>query len=115
MRVLVCGGRKYNNYINIEEELNQINRLNSIDCVIEGGYTGADNLAKQWAKTNGINVEEYKPDWDKYGLAAGPIRNTQMLDEGKPDLVVAFLGGAGTADMVIKAERAGIKVIKNEN
>ena len=35
-----------------------------------------------------------------------------MLDEGKPDLVIAFPGGRGTADMVRKANRAGVKVVE---
>jgi phosphoribosylformylglycinamidine (FGAM) synthase-like amidotransferase family enzyme len=112
MRMLVCGGRHYKDYTNLARQLWLIADTRSIDCVIEGGYSGADKLAKQWAKNNRINVEEYRPDWDKYGLAAGPIRNTQMLDEGRPDFVVAFPGGAGTADMVSKAEKAGLEVIK---
>jgi hypothetical protein len=51
-------------------------------------------------------------DWDKHGRAAGPIRNQQMLDEGKPDLVVAFLlpQGSGTLDMIRRTEKAGIEV-----
>jgi predicted Rossmann-fold nucleotide-binding protein len=110
--MLVCGGRHYKDYTNLARQLWLIADTRSIDCVIEGGYSGADKLAKQWAKNNGINVEEYSPDWDKYGLAAGPIRNTQMLDEGRPDFIVAFPGGAGTADMVNKAEKAGLEVIR---
>jgi hypothetical protein len=35
-----------------------------------------------------------------------------MLDEGKPDLVIAFPGGRGTADMVKKARRAGVEVVE---
>jgi hypothetical protein len=47
------------------------------------------------------------PPWDYEwlslaGPAAGPIRNQRMLDWG-PDLVVAFAGGKGTADMVRRA------------
>ena len=53
---------------------------------------------------NGVVVEEFKADWDKFGRAAGPIRNAQMLREGKPDLVVAFPGGRGTANMVAQAK-----------
>ena len=34
-----------------------------------------------------------------------------MLDERRPDLVVAFPGGRGTADMVGRARSAGIEVI----
>lgn len=47
------------------------------------------------------------------GKAAGPIRNQRMLDEGKPDLVVAFPGGRGTADMVRRAKAAGVPVRLN--
>jgi hypothetical protein len=46
----------------------------------------------------------------KHGRAARPIRNQRMLDEGKPDLVVAFPGGRGTTDMIRRAERAGVPV-----
>jgi hypothetical protein len=54
---------------------------------------------------------ECKADWRKYGAAAGPIRNQRML-EGPPDIVVAFAGGKGTADMVQRARAAGIAVIE---
>jgi hypothetical protein len=33
-----------------------------------------------------------KPEWDRYGHAAGPIRNQRMLDEGRPGLVIKELG-----------------------
>ena len=51
-------------------------------------------------------------DWAKHGRKAGPIRNQRMIDEGRPDLVVAFPGGTGTADMVERARVAGIRVIE---
>lgn len=73
---------------------------------------GVDEAAIDWAVVNWCVFQEFPPDWDKYGNAAGPIRNQQMLDEGKPDLVVAFPGGRGTADMVNKARKAGIEVIE---
>jgi ABC-type sugar transport system substrate-binding protein len=38
-----------------------------------------------------------------------------MLDEGKPDIVVAFPGGTGTADMVRRARKAGVVVIEVTN
>ena len=63
----------------------------------------------EWAR---IPVKEYPADWQKHGRAAGPIRNQQMLDEGKPDLVVAFDGGRGTADMIARAEKAGVRVVR---
>jgi len=49
-------------------------------------------------------------EWDKIGKKAGPLRNQRMLDEGKPDLVVAFSGSGGTKDMVRRAVKAGVSV-----
>jgi hypothetical protein len=114
MKVLVCGGRHYNDYARLEAELDGI--TNPIHggkwsfTLICGMAPGADSLAYQWAKKRGVAVEEYPANWEEYGKAAGPIRNTQMLEEGKPDLVVAFPGGTGTADMVRKARAAGVEV-----
>jgi hypothetical protein len=71
-----------------------------IACVIHGGANGADYIAGRWAQdTGGIPVEEFPADWNRHGNSAGPIRNQEMLDKGKPDLVVAFPGGRGTADI----------------
>ena len=61
-----------------------------------------------------IPVERFPADWSEYGKAAGAIRNQQMLDEGTPDLVVAFPGGNGTLDMVRRSQRAGIKVLRTK-
>ncbi len=54
--------------------------------------------------------EVYEADWHEHGRAAGPIRNARMIAEGRPDLVIAFPGGRGTADMVSRARKAGIEV-----
>jgi len=43
-----------------------------------------------------------------YKNAAGPIRNQWMLKYGKPDLVLALPGGAGTASMIDLASKAGV-------
>ncbi len=79
--------------------------------IIAGGATGVDRAAIDFAIINYCIWMEYPADWKKYGKAAGFIRNKQMLDEGKPDLVVAFPGGKGTAMMVTLANQAGVKVI----
>lgn len=80
--------------------------------IIHGGANGADSLAHQYAHISGIPVTVYPADWKKHGRGAGPIRNAQMLTEGKPDLVVAFPGGTGTKDMVTRAKRAGVEVLE---
>ena len=53
----------------------------------------------------------FPAEWKKHGKAAGPIRNRKMLQDGKPDLVLAFPGGRGTANMVELATDAGIRVM----
>jgi hypothetical protein len=83
--------------------------------VIAGGARGADTLAVEWAKEREVMVEVYMAEWDQFGRKAGPIRNQRMLDEGKPDLVVAFPGGRGTAGMIALAEKAGVEVAQIDN
>jgi hypothetical protein len=116
MRVLVCGGRDFDDTALMEAELNMVTNPHhggkwSFE-LISGCARGADTLAILWADRHGIVVHHYPADWKKYGKAAGPIRNKQMLEEGKPDIVIAFPGGKGTANMVKLAREAGVKVIE---
>jgi hypothetical protein len=87
------------------------NWLPSDIIIIAGGARGADECAIEWAVVNWCRFQEFPADWDKYGKAAGMIRNRQMLEEGKPDLVIAFPGGRGTAGMVTLARKAGVETI----
>lgn len=86
----------------------------SIHTIIHGGAKGADEGADQWGKAKGIPVIVYPADWEVHGKAAGPMRNQAMIDS-KPDLVIAFPGGKGTADCVRRAKAAGIRVIEVGN
>lgn len=121
MRVLVCGGRDFNNYPFLRDSLDRLLNPNNLPLayeagieIIHGGAKGADSWADFWAVHNYCPIQEYKANWSKYGKAAGYIRNKQMLDEGHPDLVIAFPGGAGTANMIKLAKDAGVKVIEVE-
>jgi hypothetical protein len=80
--------------------------------IIHGGATGVDSVAGEFANVNFCMERCFTPDWKQYGSSAGPIRNAKMLEEGEPDLVVAFPGGKGTANMVNLAKKAGVKVIE---
>lgn len=111
MRVLVCGGRDYTDRRRVFEVLDGKHAETPIATIIEGGALGADRSGYAWACARNIEVETYPADWEKHGKRAGPIRNAMMLTEGKPDLVIAFPGGRGTADMVRRAQSAGIPVI----
>jgi hypothetical protein len=114
MRVLVCGGRDFNDASLVYSTLSELQRERGpISVLIHGAATGADTLAAAWGNDylGRSCVHHYPAEWLKHGKAAGPIRNQQMLDEGKPDIVIAFPGGRGTADMVRRAMAAGIEVL----
>lgn len=110
-RVLICGDRDWNHY---EVILNVLRKVPHVDCVIEGEARGADLLGYLAAAQLGIDVMPFPADWAKYGRAAGPIRNQEMIDKGRPTLVLAFHDdldhSKGTADMIARARRAGIEV-----
>jgi hypothetical protein len=112
MRVLICGSRNYKDRNQIRTILNQL----PSDCIIiQGGASGADAIAAHVATCQGKEVITFKADWKTHGKAAGPIRNQQMLDEGKPDLVIAFHedieSSRGTKDMVRRSREAGLPVL----
>jgi cysteine synthase len=110
-RYLICGGREFEDYALMEKALRALILHPEDAVVIQGAARGADTLAARWAQCNGVPCEAYPANWELHGRAAGPIRNQQMLDEGKPDVVIAFPGSAGTRDMVMKARKAGLVAI----
>lgn len=109
-RVLACGGRDFNDASYVDYVLDYANQKFGVACLIHGGARGADTLAARWAKRAGIPTEAYPADWVRLGRAAGHIRNQHMLASGKPEVVIAFPGGPGTADMVRRARAAGLTV-----
>ena len=115
MRVLVCGGRKFGQCAGetraLYRAMNAAHAHKPITTLIHGAASGADSLAGAWAASHGeIEIIEFPADWKSHGRAAGHIRNAQMLKEGKPEGVIAFPGGPGTADMTRRARKAGLPV-----
>ena len=114
MRILVCGSRHYHEQEQLFAILDKEVEESPYDpvIIITGMAKGADTLAWMWAKSRKMICEEYPADWEKHGRSAGPIRNRQMLKEGNPDLVIAFLApdSRGTKDMVKAATEAGIQI-----
>lgn len=116
MKVLVCGGRNYINYAKVRAVLTDFNERHTIESIVTGGAAGADYLAEKWAYENGIVFYCRPAEWGKYGRAAGPIRNKEMLDLDRPDVVIAFPGGKGTQNMIELANRnKSVMVLKVED
>src|SRR5437868_12732432 len=88
MTIICCGDRHWKDKKKIKKTLKLF--LWSAKLVVHGGATGADAISGVVADQLGFVVREYKAKWKKYGKAAGPIRNQKMLDDEKPDVVIAF-------------------------
>jgi predicted Rossmann-fold nucleotide-binding protein len=111
MRVIICGGRSYEDQNAVNGVLDALRSRYARLTVIQGGANGADQLAREWAfRQSSVCLINETADWKRHGRDAGPRRNQLMIDEHKPDLVIAFPGGRGTADMVRRARQAGIEV-----
>ena len=103
---LVCGGRNFKGWTAMQQTLDRIRP----DVIIHGAAAGADAMAGRYARENGIECRDFPAEWKRHGRSAGYRRNQQMLDEGKPDLVVAFPGGPGTQNMVKISRQQGFDV-----
>lgn len=116
-RWLVCGGRRGPDPRLIWSTLTRLlEERGPPQAVIHGGARGTDGIAAQWARRRlGGDAVIREPvtdeEWHRFGKAAGPMRNQRMIDRHRPTLVIAFPGNTGTADMVGRAERAGLPVI----
>lgn len=111
MKVLVCGGRDYDDEARIYAVLDAEASVVPITMIIQGGARGADTLARLWSESRSVDCLSVPANWSKHGRGARPIRNARMLDY-KPDLVIAFPGGIGTANMIKQARASEIKVFE---
>jgi YspA, cpYpsA-related SLOG family len=114
LKVIVCGSGDFNNVAFIWTRLDRLHEQTPITELMQGGSGGVDAIANDWARTRPeIKRWVCRANCEKYGKAAGSKRNAQML-EWKPDLLVAFVGGRGTADtadMVRQARIASVKIM----
>lgn len=113
----MCGGREFGKTAPerfvLRDVLDLWHQRRPITTLIHGAARGADTLAGEWAEAKGVGVHAFPvhpAQWEAQGKAAGHLRNARMLAEGRPDAVLAFPGGRGTADMVAKARAAGVPV-----
>jgi YspA, cpYpsA-related SLOG family len=102
VRLLICGSRSWTDETPIRAALERARP----EVVIHGAARGADTLAGRIAAELGCRVLPFPADWS-LGRAAGVLRNQRMLDEGRPNWVIAFAddlrASRGTRDMVERA------------
>lgn len=123
-RVIISGGRdwKFHEQRRMTyAALDKLHQKHNFGLVIHGAAIGADSMAGDWARSRNIPVQEFPANWypeshhGSLDRGAGHKRNQQMLDEGFPDLVIAFPGGPGTKSMMDKSRAAGVPVLNLKN
>lgn len=112
--ILVTGSRDWTDFDTISTELKLISEKFPVDdtYLVHGNARGADKIsAYLWKKMGGKDIA-LSAEWDKYGKAAGPIRNKDMLDNYDISHALAFSKNEskGTSHMIFLLEERKIPV-----
>lgn len=110
--LLIAGSRTFNDRETFNLVTREIIGGEPEITIVEGGAAGADSLARDFANENGLPVMEFKPDWKKYGRAAGPKRNDAMTafikENGGAALYFWDEESRGTKQCISSAQKKGI-------
>ncbi len=113
--ILVCGDRRWKDRDLIKVVLESLREEYSQIRIIHGNCEGADKIAGKIGKELGYQVRKFRADWDRYGDAAGPIRNREMITSQKISLVLAFHGdiskSRGTKNMINQSLKAKLPIL----
>lgn len=111
MRLIIFGSRQFTNYALLRDWADRLTLRAWDVTVLSGHAAGADLLGERYARERWLTVEVYHADWNKHGKAAGPLRNEEMC-QASPTHALGFWVGRsrGTADMIERCQRHGIKL-----
>ena len=110
MKVIIAGGR---DFIVRESHfllLDDVHDKWGFQEVVSGGARGADAGGERYARARNLLLKRFPANWDKYGNAAGFIRNEEMAEYA--DGVILFPGGTGTYHMEQMAKKYKLKICK---
>lgn len=115
MRLAIVGSRNFNDYKAFRRGVRRAFLqwglyYEDVDFLISGGCSGTDQMAEQWTKDHGLFIEVFLPDWNKYGKAAGPLRNSKIIDRATHVIAFPSKHGRGTQDSIRKSRIKGIPV-----
>jgi len=94
MKIAIVGSRNITDYNLFKDYVLSIIKVKDIDLVISGGARGVDTLAERFAKEFNIETQIFPADWNRYGKAAGHIRNKDIIFNS--DIVFALWDGKST-------------------
>jgi hypothetical protein len=108
MKLIIAGSRSGRLSETDYARLDALHAERPVTEVVSGFASGIDKCGETWAVRNRIPVKTFPADWEKYGKAAGPIRNRQMAEYA--DAVALFPGGKGTDSMFAEAQRFDLDI-----
>ena len=118
MRLIIAGDRRFRDYVKLCSAMNDLYAKGyHPNVIVSGGAKGTDTLGERWAREHHVMVARFPAEWNKYGKAAGPIRNKQMAEyaaAGNDGVLLAFLSpeSKGTKHMVETARKtSGLSII----
>lgn len=122
LKIAVTGGRDFNDeklvsFVFCNLELFHLKGRYEV-ILIHGAADGLDTLASKIATRIGWTPKPYpilKEDWKTKGKRAGPERNTLMLTDSKPHVLLSFPGGSGTANAIQTALNLKVPVVSFYN
>ncbi len=109
IRVVIGGCRYYTDYNVFCRCIDRyLDGIKGQIIILSGHCSGVDTMAERYAEENGYAIEVYPAQWDRYGRAAGPKRNMEMV--GCADKVVVFWDGVskGTKNLIDCARKRNI-------
>lgn len=113
-RIIIAGMRTFTDYNRVKRAMFRFAPLHDVE-IISGTAEGADKLGERFAAEYGLPLKRFPANWDKFGKAAGPIRNAQMAQYAAEEegILVAFWDGQskGTKSMINEAGKRGLHVI----
>lgn len=109
MKLIVAGGRDFNNYELLKKEILDRYSIKNLEIVC-GKARGADTLGERFAKEFKLKIKYFPANWDLNGRSAGYVRNCEMAEYA--DCLIAFWDwkSKGTRHMIDLANRKNIKI-----
>ena len=108
MKVIIAGSRTITDRKIVEEAIRKSGF--DIDIVICGCAMGVDQIGKNWAEMRNITIYSFPAKWEKYGKAAGPIRNEEMAKNADALILVWDGKSKGSANMLKQAKKYNLKI-----
>jgi hypothetical protein len=110
MKIIIAGGRDYNNYEELCKICNYLLVNKKFIEIVSGAAKGADALGEKYAEEKGYPITKFPADWQTHGKSAGYLRNQEMAKYA--DALIAFWDGKskGTNHMIDLAKEEGLTV-----